>query len=54
MVVTGLFLQRGQFVELIKYINEILLIGSENAMRAVAEELQSFGEKCELCSLRVF
>ena len=44
----------GQHVELIKYMNEILLPGSENAMRTVAEELQRFGEKGELCYLRVF
>ena len=44
----------GQHVELIKYMNEILLPGSENAMRTVAEELQRFGEKGELCCLRVF
>ena len=44
----------GQPVELIKYVNEILLAGSEKAMRTVAEELQRFGEKGELCCLRVF
>ena len=49
-----LFLRRGDYLELIKYINEVLLAGSENAMRVVAEELQRFGEKGELCCLRVF
>ena len=33
---------------------EVLLVGSEDAMIAVAEELQRFGEKGELCCLRVF
>ena len=41
-------------MELIKYTNEILLPGFEKAMCAVAEELQRFGEKGELCCLRVF
>ena len=47
-----LFLRRGDYLELIKYINEVLLAGSENAMHAVAEELQRFGEKGE--PFRVF
>ena len=47
-------MRRGEYLELIKYINEVLLAGSENAMRVVAEELQRFGEKGELCCLRVF
>ena len=45
---------RNQYLELIKYTNEVLLAGSENAMRTVAEELQRFGEKGESCCLRVF
>ena len=45
---------RGENLELIKYMIEVLLVGSENAMIAVAEELQRFGEKGELCCLRVF
>ena len=44
----------GETLELIKYMIEVLLVGSENAMIAVAEELQRFGEKGELCCLRVF
>ena len=43
----------GQHVELIKYMNEILLASSEKAMRTVAEELQRFGEKGELRCLRL-
>ena len=42
-----------QRAECIKYMNENLLPESEKAMRAVAEELQRFGEKGELCCLRV-
>ena len=47
-------MDRGEYLELIGYINEVLLAGSEKAMHAVAEELQRFGEKGELCYLRVF
>ena len=43
-----------QRAEFIKYMNENLLPESEKAMRAVEEELQRFGEKGELCYLRVF
>ena len=41
---------RGENLELIKYMIEVLLAGSENAMIAVAEELERFGEKGELWS----
>ena len=49
-----MFLGLGETLELIKYMIEVLLVGSENAMIAVAEELQRFGEKGGLCCLRVF
>ena len=47
-------MERGEYLELSKYINEVMLAGFENAMDVVAEELQRFGEKGELCCLRVF
>ena len=47
-------MDRGEYLELIGYINEVLLAGSENAMDVVAEELQRFGEKGGLRCLRVF
>ena len=53
-LLTGLFWYRDQYLELIKYTNEIVLPCSEKAMHAVAEELQRFGEKGELCCHRVF
>ena len=51
---TGLFWDNDQYLELIKYTNQIVLPCSEKAMHAVAEELQRFGEKGELCYPRVF
>ena len=49
-----MFLGLEETLELVKYMIEVLLVGSENAMITVAEELQRFGEKGELCCLRVF
>ena len=49
-----MFWRSDQYLESIKYINEIVLPGFEKAMHAVAEELKRFGEKGELCNLCVF